>query len=60
VAVSQNIEGTGGMFFFLLWAIGLLLKSIYMIGVAVASTTTNDEAAIQDPGEISARDDSSK
>jgi hypothetical protein len=48
------------MFFFLLWAIGLLLKSIDMIGVAVASTTTNDEAAIQDPGEISARDDSSK
>jgi hypothetical protein len=44
--VSQNIEGTGGMFFFLLWAIGLLLTSIDMIGVAVASTTTNDEAAI--------------
>jgi hypothetical protein len=52
--VSQNIEGTGGMFFFLLWAIGLLLTSIDTIGVAVASTTTNDEATIQDPGEISA------
>jgi hypothetical protein len=51
--VSENIEGTGGMYFFLLGAIGLLLTSTDAIGVAVASTTTND-ATIQDPGEISA------
>lgn len=51
--ISQNIEGSGGMFFFLLGAIGLLLTSIGTTEFAVASTPTND-ATIQDPGEISA------
>jgi hypothetical protein len=47
------MEGTDRMFLFLLGAIGLLLTSIGTIGVASSSTTTND-ASIQDPGEISA------
>jgi hypothetical protein len=51
--ILQFIEGTEGMPFFLMVAIGLLLTSIGTIGVANASTSTND-ATVQDPREISA------
>jgi hypothetical protein len=51
--ILQFIEGTEGMSFFLMVAIGLLLTSIGTIGVSNASTSTND-ATVQDPREISA------